>query len=92
MKANSEGLVVALPTPVIAGSSTDGTFTGTVTLTFTWGSHFGGNNPMDFYNGFEANAEISSGVTYAQDASTQLNLLKTDLTGVVYQLSIVVAA
>ena len=47
---------------------------------------------MDYYNGFEADAEISTGVTYAADASTQLNLLKSDLTDVVYQLRIVVAA
>ena len=92
LKANSEGLVGALPTPAITGSSTDGTFSGSVALTFTWGSHFGGDNPMDFYNGFEADDEITTGVTYAADASAKLNLLKTDLTDVVYQLKIVVAA
>ena len=93
LKAYADGLVGALPTPEVATGSAQGTsWKTTVTLTFTWGSHFDDKNPMDFYNTYEADAEISSGVTYASDASTQLNLLKTDLTGVVYQLSINVAA
>ena len=91
-KANSEGLVGALPTPAIDVSASGSNMVGTVTLTFTWGSHFSGSNPMDFYNANEADDEISSGVSYASDASTQLNLLKNDLTGVYYQLLIEVDA
>ena len=93
LKAYADGLVGQLPTPVIATGSANGTsWETTVSLTFTWGSHFGGANPMDYYNDFEADAEISTGVTYAADASEKLNLLKTDLTDVVYQLKIEVAA
>ena len=95
LKANADGLVGDLPTPVVAEGSAQGTsWKTTVTLTFTWGSHFGGEspmNPMDFYNAYEADAMYGS-KTYAQDASDSLNLLKTDLTGVVYQLTINVAA
>ena len=90
-KAASENLVGALPTPAIAGDVSGDDWAGTVTVTFTWGSHFDNKNPMDFYNTYEANADYS-GKTYAQDASDSLTLLKNDLTGVYYQLKIVVAA
>ena len=90
-KAASENLVGALPTPAISVSASGSNMTGTVTVAFTWGSHFNGQNPMDFYNTYDADATYGS-KTYAQDASDSLNLLKTDLTGVYYQLSIVVAA
>lgn len=45
-----------------------------VTITFAWGSAFGGNNPSVYYNAHTANEKIAeTEVTYAEDASTKLN-------------------
>ena len=60
----------------------DDTFTlsnltpGVATLTFklklNWGTAFGGNNPLDYYNSHSQDSEVTSGVTYGQDALAKL--------------------
>ncbi len=45
-------------------------------ITFTWGSHFGGKNPLTYYNEHKANEKIGeSETTYAADAKASLDKL-----------------
>lgn len=61
------GIVGTLPTPKISHGSTgnaqdsslsitaddNGSFSATITVTFSWGAAFGGNNPYAYYNSYE---------------------------------------
>ena len=95
-KAANLGYVGGLPTASIAAgsanSSVSTSWDTTITFTFAWGSYFGGNNPFDFYNGYEpdevrADAK-NSGDTYAEDAAASLSDLELILTGVNYRITI----
>lgn len=81
--------VGTLPTPVVAdGSVADGTWSTTVTVTFTWGAYFGNQNPYYFYNAHKANDIKTGSTTYAADANTALTALNTFLSGISYRLSL----
>lgn len=66
---------VKLEVSSITAVSTEDSKTGkgTVTITFKWGDHFGGVNPIDFYNQYASSATNSAGKTYLQDAKDVLN-------------------
>lgn len=61
------------------------------TISFKWGSVFGYQNPEAFYNAHAASDEISTGVTYAEHAQTNLDALHTHLNGVAFTLTITAA-
>lgn len=44
------------PKPVNTGKTTGNITSYTVDVSFSWGSHFGGSNPMDFYNGYNTSS------------------------------------
>ena len=66
--ANQSNYVAALPTQenggiVVSAGTQVGTSTSktyTATITFKWGSAFGGNNPFTFYNGKDAADEADN--------------------------------
>ena len=65
-KAFAAGYVAALPEAQV--SYTANASSGTVTLTFEWGTYFEGLNPTDFYNKHD-HSDIKTGTTtYSQDA------------------------
>lgn len=78
----SDGYIQAVPTvtPARVGDVY------TITVTLNWGSLWGNENPYDYYNGHDVNAEITSGVTYGDhaaehiDAFAQLNTLQYKVT------------
>lgn len=88
-------VVAAKPTPVVGAKTAvaEGTYAGkfkcTVTVTFGWGSHFGGNNPYTFYNAKGVNEYVtgSSGPTWGDDAVTYLGYVAT-LSSVQFTLTI----
>lgn len=57
---------------IVAVSENDTTGKGTVTITFKWGSYFGGVNPIDFYNQYLSSAQKTAEKTYLQDATDVL--------------------
>ncbi len=82
--AVGENLVGALQNPasVTASSATDDTVTYEVDVTFSWGTAFGGVNPITHYAGSD----------YAKDTADtvkgQLENLNTYLTGIGYSLTV----
>ena len=82
--AFADGLVGALPTPVVGDVSTpdsDDKATCTITITFTWGTAFGTENPYDYYNDLDY-------ATYHEEAHTNLTNLKTYLTGATFAFTL----
>ena len=73
--ANAAGYVGALPTigngidVVLDGIDGNGVGTYTITITFSWGSTFGGVNPIDYYNPLSAE-------DYAAEATAHLEALQ----------------
>lgn len=85
--AVSNNLVSALPeSATIAksafASAEDGTGTYSLELHVTWGSAFGGQNPLKYYNGQTYTAEL------AATAKTNLEKLNTYLTGVSFKVTL----
>lgn len=55
-----DGIVGKIPTPTVSlgnDTVTDSQFSATITIKFTWGSAFGGDNPYVFYNKTEYDAD-----------------------------------
>lgn len=73
----NHGDLVALPTsltPALVDSATAGKYK--CEITFTWGSHFGGQNPLTYYNQHKASDKIGeSEITYVADAKASLDKL-----------------
>lgn len=98
LKAASENLVAALPSPVF-GSITYTAATGgdanlkdmefSVTYTFGWGSAFGGENPQNPYDYYNAQSYTS---VLGAEATTNLTNLYNYLNGVSYRVTIDVPA
>lgn len=55
-------------------------------VTLEWGSHFGNQNPMDFYSQYDANESVNE-TTAIEDAKTSLEALE-ELTGVTYKVTV----
>ena len=72
-------------------AGTSGSWEAVYTISFKWGSVFNYQNPEDYYSDKSATAEITSGVTYAQHAQTNLQALNDDLSGVTFTLAITAA-
>lgn len=66
--ALGEGVVGALPTLTAVREST-GVYK--IVIVFTWGKHFGGNNPLAFYNDVTKSAE-----THGEDAKKYLGYVE----------------
>jgi len=66
--ALGEGVVGALPTLTAVKEST-GVYK--IVIVFTWGEHFGGNNPLAFYNDVTKSAE-----THGEDAKKYLGYVE----------------
>lgn len=66
--ALGEGVVGALPTLTAVREST-GVYK--IVIVFTWGEHFGGNNPLAFYNDVTKSAE-----THGEDAKKYLGYVE----------------
>lgn len=73
----NHGDLVVLPTsltPTLKDSATAGKYK--CEIAFAWGSHFGGQNPLTYYNEHKANEKIGeSETTYAADAKASLDKL-----------------
>lgn len=82
--ALADNLVGALPTPQVGAVSAvvDGKATCSITITFTWGSAFGTQNPYDYYNKLDY-------ATYHEQAQTNLTNLKTYLTGATFKFTLI---
>lgn len=65
--AKGNGVVGELPTLTAAKESAESTGVYNIKIHFTWGEHFGGNNPLAFYNDGTKTAE-----TYGEDAKEYL--------------------
>ena len=57
-----------------------------IQITFDWGTAFGGNNPMDYYN------EMDSTTVNGTDAKTKLTALYNNLNGLTYTLTLTAVA
>lgn len=82
-KAQDAKLIGANPTPKITNNG-NGNFE--VSLTFTWGEHFGGLNPYEFYNAKGPTVALA-GSTYKADALKNMPLIQK-LNGVTFTLVI----
>ena len=80
--AYSEGLVGALPAPSLNDLTYVSDNIARLTITFTWGSAFNGENPYKFYN---SQAQTT---TLEADASAKLTRLHSLLNGVSYTIKI----
>ena len=82
--AVGDNLVGALPTinSVTASSATDETVTYEVNVTFSWGTAFGGVNPLTHYK------DVPYSDTTANQAKANLENLNTYLTDVGYSLTV----
>lgn len=69
-KTKGTGIVGELPNPIIGsngaantGSVTanaDGSFTASISVTFSWGAAFGGKNPYEYYNSKPYNKDLAT--------------------------------
>lgn len=91
--AVTAGYVAALPTiadvKVASFSQVDGQPTkgkADIQITFDWGTAFGGNNPMDYYN------EMDSSTVNGADAKNKLTALYNNLNGLTYTLTLTAVA
>lgn len=94
--AVADSFVAASPAKVDASNNPLGTQSYTATLTYSWGSKFGGVNPYTYYNdGKTAAGHPETGadaeLTWAAIAERDLGLLNTHLTGVTYLVTIAAA-
>ena len=89
-KANKHGLVGELPTASKVNTIADSEknhFTSTFTITFTWGSTFDNQNPIDYYNAITGKQLTDKVRT---EAKTNLELLNTCLTGAKFSITVTV--
>ena len=63
----------------------------TITVTLNWGSLWGNQNPYNYYNGHDVNAEISTGVTYGDHAAEHIDAFAA-LNTLQYKVTITAAA
>ena len=63
----------------------------TITVTLNWGSLWGNQNPYNYYNGHDVNAEISTGVTYGDHAAEHIAAFAA-LNTLQYKVTITAAA
>lgn len=89
--AVTDNLVGALPNGTIAKTSftevgTTNTATYELTLTFTWGSAFGGENPLKYYNGQTYSSALAS------EAKTNLEKLENYLNDVTFKVTLTATA
>ena len=73
-------------TPVRDG---DGVYT--ITVTLNWGSLWGNDNPYDYYNAHDVDAEITSGVTYGDHAAENIAAF-AELNTLTYKVTITATA
>ena len=89
-EAVTANYVAAMPTldsiPASSFTKVGETTTGqaNLTITFAWGSAFGGQNPIDYY--------AAKGESFASEAKSRLEALYTSLNGLTYNLTLTATA
>lgn len=68
----SDGVVLTIPAEKFTESSDKATATATVTITYDWGTAFGGKNPYEHFNNTYATANTTVGSTTGKAAVTSL--------------------
>ena len=68
----SDGVVLTIPAEKFTESSDKATATATVTITYDWGTAFGGKNPYEYFNNTYATANTTVGSTTGKAAVTSL--------------------
>ena len=81
--AASENLVGALPTATTAATNFDANGSFVYTITFTWGSAFGSQNPYNYYNDGTKTA-----TSHGAEAASKLGNLNTYLTGATFGITV----
>ena len=81
--AASADLVGALPTASTEATNFDANGSFVYTITFTWGSAFGNQNPYNYYN-----AEGKTATSHGAEAAEKLGNLNTYLTGAAFGITV----